>query len=281
MKKILMILLIIIVILLISLGYVYISATRIPANNADAIDRVTLDHLKKIVVCMGDSITHATVSYDYVKQLSNDPDLSNFIFVNEGINGRLVYQCVESSERTVKLNPDYVFILIGTNDVKASLSDDEYKHYNSIWSLKTQPTQEWFYKNLQTLVDILKTKTKAMIVLISIPPLGENPSSIPFKRAMSYSKIIKNIAVKKAVAYIPLNEILSEQIIKHGNKDIEPYRYNEWFMYSAILQHYLLFKDWDTISNERGLMFTPDNIHLNERAGKILAQNIKNHLLHK
>lgn len=119
-EKTLWVLSIVIMVIVILLIYVYICTTRIPANNADAIDPVTLDHLKKFVVCTGDSITHATVSYDYAKQLSDDPDLCNFIFVNEGISGRLAYQCVVSTERTVKLNPDYVFVLIGTNDVKAS-----------------------------------------------------------------------------------------------------------------------------------------------------------------
>lgn len=46
-------------------------------------------------------------------------------------------------------------------------------------------------------------------------------------------------------------------------------------MYSAILAHYLFGKDWDAISEERGLTYMTDNIHINGKAGRILAAAIK------
>jgi lysophospholipase L1-like esterase len=254
---------------------VYYKASKVPANNAESMLKVTLPQDKKIVVCFGDSITHATVSFDYVGYLANDPDLQNFVFVNEGINSRLVYNLLQVVDKVVALKPQYIFVLIGTNDLKGSLNDKEYQRYNDLWKLPQKPTKEWFTENYKKLVSILKTQTNAKIVLISLPPLGENIDSIPFKLTIEYSNIIRDIAKKEKLDYIGLNEILTRDLIREGKRDIAPYETGLWFMYSAIMQHYLLGKDWDEISDARGLTYMTDDIHLNGRGGKILAAAIK------
>ena len=261
------------------LGYVFYRATTIPSNNVDAMLKGTIAPDKKIVICFGDSITHGAVSFDYVRVLAEDAALKKFIFVNEGVNSRLVYNLLQVVDKVVAVKPHYVFILIGTNDLKGSLSDDEYNRYNKLWKLPQRPTKQWFADNYNKLVDILKAKTDAAIVLISIPPLGENCDSVPFTLAMEYSKTIKQIAAEKKVLYIPFNEILSTELIQHGKKDIPPYTFNEWFMYTSIVQHYLCWRSWNAIADRRGLLFTPDNIHCNERSGMMLTETIKNILL--
>lgn len=275
MKKVLIIIGILIVLIGGIYGYVYYKATKVPGNNAEAMLKLTLPENKKIVVCFGDSITHATVSFDYVRYLAADPDLQNFVFVNEGINSRLVYNLLQVVDKVVALKPQYVFVLIGTNDLKGSLNDSEYQRYNDLWKLPQKPTKEWFTENYKKLVSILKTQTNAKIVLISLPPLGENIDSLPFKLTIEYSNIIRDIAKKEKLDYIGLNEILTRDLIREGKRNIAPYETGLWFMYSAIMQHYLLGRDWDDISDARGLTYMTDNIHLNGRGGKILAAAIK------
>jgi len=260
-------------------GYVYFKATKVPANNAQAMLQSTLPADKKIVVCFGDSLTHATVSFDYVSYLANDPDLQNFVFVNEGINSRLVYNLLQVVDNVIALKPHYIFIWIGTNDLKGSLNDAEYQRYNDLWNLPQKPTKEWFEQNYRQLVTILKTKTQARIVLVSLPPLGENIESLPFKLTMEYSAIIRDIAKKEKLGYIGLNEILTRDLIREGKRDVAPYTTGLWFMYSAILQHYLFGRDWDAISESRGLTYMTDNIHLNGKGGRILAAAMKEILI--
>ncbi|MGQ9843760.1 MAG: SGNH/GDSL hydrolase family protein [Spirochaetota bacterium] len=260
-------------------GYVYYKATKIPENNAKALLQATLPADKTIVVFFGDSLTHASVSFDYVGYLANDKDLQNFVFVNEGINSRLVYNLLQVVDTVLALKPHYVFILIGTNDLKGSLNDKEYQRYNKLWHLPQKPTKEWFGRNYRQLVTILKTKTQATIVLISLPPLGENIDSIPFKLTMDYSAIIRDIAKEEKVGYIGLNEILTRDLMREEKRDVAPYTTGLWFMYSAILQHFLFGKDWDAISDSRGLTYMTDNIHLNGKGGRILAAAIKEILI--
>ncbi|HXK65460.1 MAG TPA: SGNH/GDSL hydrolase family protein [Spirochaetota bacterium] len=278
-KKILIILLCLIVVLGAVYGYVYYKASKVPENNAQTMVKAALPHDKKIVVCFGDSLTHATVSFDYVGFLAKDPDLQNYIFVNEGINSRLVYNLLQVVDTVVALKPHYVFVWIGTNDLKGSLNDKEYQRYNDLWNLPQKPTKEWFEQNYRQLVSILKTKTDAKIVLISLPPLGENIDSLPFKLSMEYSAIIRDIAQKEKLGYIGLNEILTRDLIREGKRDVAPYTTGLWFMYSAIIQHYLFGRDWDTISDSRGLTYMTDNIHINGKAGRILAAAIKEKLI--
>lgn len=275
MKKVLIIAGILILLIGAVYGYVYYKASKVPANNAQAMLKAALPHDKKIVVFFGDSLTHATVSFDYVGYLANDPDLQNYVFVNEGINSRLVYNLLQVVDSVIALKPQCVFVWIGTNDLKGSLNDKEYKRYNDLWNLPQKPTKEWFEQNYRQLVSILKTKTNAKIVLISLPPLGENIDSLPFKLSMEYSAVIRDIAKKEKLGYIGLNEILTRDLVREGKRDIAPYTTGLWFMYSAILQHYLFGRDWDAISDSRGLTYMTDNIHINGKAGRILAAAIK------
>ncbi|MBP7737704.1 MAG: SGNH/GDSL hydrolase family protein [Spirochaetes bacterium] len=256
-------------------GNAYYQAVKTPSNNVEGTLKTAVGSDKKIAVCLGDSITHGTVSFDYVKHLSDDPALRDFVFVNEGINSRLAYHLLPLVGRVAALKPRYIFILIGTNDLKGSLSKEEYRRYDELWSLPQRPTKKWFTETYKLLVDELKAKTGARITLISIPPLGERADSEPFRLAADYSKAIKEIASEKKVSYIPLNEILSAELDRRGKKDVKPYSMDEGFMYRSIAKRYLLRKTWDTISDDRGLLFMPDNIHLNERGGKILAERIK------
>ena len=280
-KNILIIAIAIIFTCVLIVTYVYHQATKIPDNNAATISLSAIDSSKKIVVFMGDSITHGAVSYDYVRALSLDPDLQNYIFVNEGINSQLVYNLSKKINRVINIKPHYIYILIGTNDLRANLSDEEFKRFDALWKLPVKPTEAWFEDNYKKLIDILKEKTAAHITLISIPPLGENLDSLPFKKAIEYSQLIKNIARLKKVGYIGFNEVLTDQIVTRVKKDISAYKLDKWYMYMAILSKYMFLNDWDNISDDRGLLFLTDNLHLNGRGGKILVSKIKENLISK
>lgn len=262
-------------------GYGFYRATKTPSNNAEAFLKSKIDPSKNIAVFMGDSLTHGAVSYDYVAELSKDNELNNFIFINEGINSQLAYQQLGKIDRIVKMKPNEIFILIGTNDCRATLSDAEYERFNALRKLSVKPTKVWFAHSLRTLVDHLKANTEARVTLISIPPLGEKADSLPFQRSMEYSQAIKQIAKEKKVGYIAFNETLTDAIIQYGKKDIKGYELDLGSMYGAIFSHYLLLQSWDDISDKRGLQFLTDNLHLNRRGGDILTAKIKERLLSK
>ncbi|HEY0256766.1 MAG TPA: GDSL-type esterase/lipase family protein, partial [Candidatus Methylacidiphilales bacterium] len=77
----------------------------------------------KTVVCFGASLTAGTVSFDYVELLRARPSLAGFRFINHGVNGDLAWNGLQRLDKVVAERPDIVTILIGTNDVNATLSE--------------------------------------------------------------------------------------------------------------------------------------------------------------
>ncbi len=254
-------------------------AEKVPANNVEAFLNSTDKSPKRFVVFLGDSITHAGVSHDYVSDLAQNPSLKRFTMVNEGINSRLTYQILEKLEDTIRLNPEHIFILIGTNDLLASLSEEEFEEYQELWKLKEVPTLATYERNLNKIVSILKKGTQAKLHLISIPPLGENLESIPLQKTIEYRDIMKKTAEEYEVSYLPLNETLIRELRKYPNQDSNTYYKNTPLIYWVIFKRYTFFQSWDSLSDQSGNRFMTDNIHLNARAGKILEEMIQEELL--
>ncbi|TGK78031.1 SGNH/GDSL hydrolase family protein [Leptospira montravelensis] len=248
---------------------VIFQATRVPSNNLKATITKTSAKTPKIVF-LGDSITHGRVSYDYVDSIAKHPSLNNTLVINEGINGRLTLQIIEQLNDLKELNPDIVFLLIGTNDLMASLSADEYKRYESLWNLKEPVTEESFSNHLRTIIKTIKTDTKAKIIVFSLPVLGEDPNSIPFQKSKRFAELTKNIVNQEKAIYKPLHETLSKGFEETKLKDRKPYIQSTWGMYWAILKYYSTTASWNDIGDSNGYYYLTDAIHLNERGGKIL-----------
>ncbi|MGJ4786541.1 SGNH/GDSL hydrolase family protein [Leptospira koniambonensis] len=258
--------------------YTSSSAYKVPKNNLDSFLHSEDKTPKKFVLFLGDSITHGTVSFNYVRNLSENPSLEKFTFVNEGINSRLTYQILEKIPDAVRLSPEHIFILIGTNDAKAALNEEEYKSYNKLWKLPEVPNISTYEKNLREIVNSLKSETHSKIHLISIPVLGEALDSAPLKQSIAYSEIIRKIAKDSGVSYLPFNESLVTELQKEPNHPEKIYAKNTPRLYWTVYKHFGLFQSWDQISEQAGRTFLTDDIHINEKAGKILLGMIQKEL---
>ncbi|TGK79008.1 SGNH/GDSL hydrolase family protein [Leptospira noumeaensis] len=248
---------------------VIFQATKVPPNNLKSSLETNSDKKQKVVF-LGDSITHGRVSYDYVGSISKNPSLTNFQIINEGINSRLTVQILEQLENLKKLNPDYVFLLIGTNDLKATLSEEEYNRYANIWKLKEPVTEESFVINLTKIIQSIQKETKAKLIVFSPPVLGEDPNSVPFQRSKRFAELTKQVATKEKTIYKPLHETLSQGLDESKLSSRKPYTQNTWGMYWTILRYYSTTATWDDLGDSNGYYYLTDAIHLNERGGKIL-----------
>jgi acyl-CoA thioesterase-1 len=182
-KKALIIVLIVIICLIgLSVGvyrYVYGLAQERPDNNPAAfIAEVKPGFSGSVLVCVGDSITHGRISSNYVDMLSDDLKKKDFYVVNAGINGELAYNVLMRLDSVIKCDPDYVTVLIGTNDAHGALTAEQGEVVFKEMKLPQMPTDQWYRENLTQIVRKLKVSTHAKIALLSIPPIGENPSTI-------------------------------------------------------------------------------------------------------
>jgi len=76
---------------------------------------------KKTVLFLGASITQGMISSSYVKILKRRLGNKRYNFINHGVAGYESYNVMKKLEKGVKSSPDYVILLVGTNDVLSSL----------------------------------------------------------------------------------------------------------------------------------------------------------------
>ena len=138
------------------------------------------------------------------------PD-TEFEFVNLGISGNRTEHLVERMEADfIEIQPDIVSILIGVNDV--------WHHYAFEY---VETTDEQFESNYRTLLDAIKSRTTARILMIQ-PFLLEtvDPAKQELCEELARKQaIVKRLADEYADAYLPLDEVL------HSMTEEEPAYY--------------------------------------------------------
>ncbi len=138
------------------------------------------------------------------------PD-TEFEFIDLGISGNRTEHLVERMEADfIEIQPDIVSILIGVNDV--------WHHYAFEY---VETTDEQFESNYRTLLDAIKSRTNARILMIQ-PFLLEtvDPAKQELCEELARKQaIVKKLADEYADAYLPLDEVL------HSMTEEEPAYY--------------------------------------------------------
>lgn len=221
-----------------------------------------------LVVCAGDSLTHATISADYVALLRQRFGNQGYEFVNAGVNSDLAYNLLQRLDTIIACQPDVVTILIGTNDVNATFDINPYRHKN----LPTSPNKAWYQQNLETIVRRFQEETDARIILLSPPILSEDLSHDANRKIRDYTVTVREVADAANVMYVPLNEAFQSQL--KDERGAAPYESGVRLTFSTIGSYYLRGKSWDDIAERNGFKFLTDHIHLNDQGAKIIARLI-------
>lgn len=133
---------------------------------------------------------------------------AEFNFVNRGISGDRTENLIERWEKdTIEVNPDIISILIGVNDT--------WHHY----ALKDYVTSEYFEGNYRWLLDALKTKTKAKILMMEPFLLPGEFSDDFYEDLFPKILLIRKLAREYADAYLPLDGLFAQAQIGHTVKD--------------------------------------------------------------
>jgi lysophospholipase L1-like esterase len=235
----------------------------------------------KTVVCFGASLTEGTVSYNYLDLLAAHPSLKDFRFINRGRNGDLAWSGLQRLDRVIADEPDYVSILIGTNDVNATLSDRNRMRYIEFYQAPQDPTMEWYEENLREIVARLKRETTAKLALISLAVIGEDLEHMANRQVARYNEVIQRIATQEEVPYLPLNETMITYLRAHEADRMAPrleYRDGLHNIANATALHGTGMS-WDEISSKNGLLVTTDTLHLNSVGAGMIADLIAAWLL--
>ena len=248
---------------------------QLPDMDAHNVNLVKND--KPVVVCCGDSITHGHIGYDWVGNLRKNDDSK--IYINAGINADLTWNLNQRIDDIIKHNPDYVTILIGTNDAIGSqpvkLIQD---YYIQTKNLPQVPSIEWFEEQIEIFVDKIKKNTSAKIAITTLPWLGEQEDASIISVIKNHNKIIKRIALKYDLSILDLFSKFKEQI---SSSNSVPYTTSELRRLRglrAVILHYVFGWSWTKIGEKYKLQLLCDHIHLNEKGGNLMEQLAKEFL---
>jgi lysophospholipase L1-like esterase len=238
---------------------------------------------RETVACFGASLTAGTVSFNYVELLQSRPALAGFRFLNHGVNGDLAWNGLQRLDRLVADQPDAVTILIGTNDVNATLSERNLHHYREYYHLSAEPTLEWYEENLRAIVRRLETETRARLALLSLAVIGEDLDHEANRRVVRYNDAIRRVADEAQAAYLPLYERMAAYLREHEAERaaLPPrlaYRDGLINIGNAVALH-ATGVSWDEVSRRNGLLLTTDCLHLNGVGAGMIADLIGSWLL--
>lgn len=229
------------------------------------------------IVCAGDSITHATVSFDWVAVLRKRLGARTRIF-NAGINGDLAWNLAERLPSIIASDPDDVVVLIGTNDVCGAQTPEVAEEQLKYKNLPERASAAFFERELARVLAGIRAQTHARLFVVTPPLLGEDLDHPVHARLCSYAERSIAIAREHGATVIPFHAAMLHALQASGHARRPGFHRGKreiYWMFSLPFLRYLLGQRYDSISRRRGLWGTPDLIHLNETSGGILADLVE------
>jgi lysophospholipase L1-like esterase len=226
------------------------------------------------VACLGDSITRAQLSVDYLDLLERRRPPGDVRLARFGVNGDFAYNLARRLDPVVADPPDAITVLIGTNDARASLAGYPVERAVKRKRLPERPSAGRFQECLAAVVERLRTQTDATIALLSLPVLGQQLDGAAAHASRTYSRLIAEVATANEASYLPLHERQAEELRR---ADPPPTPYQEPTPAASVgvlVRRAVLRRSLDTVSRRRGLVLTTDHIHQNSRGAALIAEVI-------
>jgi len=239
-------------------------------------DQKETSPLTRLVVCLGDSITRGQVSASYVDILDEKMGKDGFQFVNGGVNNDLAYNVLERLDDFIDLKPQFVTLLIGTNDILAQHTPYKGMGLRILKHLPQKADYGWYIANLREIIRRIKIWTHAKIGLISIPVIGEDLSSPAIQVVRMYNTSVHQVAVQEKISYLPVFE-RQIQYLKATRTKPEGRAYAHFMLMTGELlaARGLFHVDYDAFSRRKGYHLVTDGVHFNQQGARLIAEEIE------
>jgi lysophospholipase L1-like esterase len=215
------------------------------------------------------------VSANFVEILRERLSDEDYHFSNAGVNGDLAYNVLTRLDVVIAQQPDFVIILVGSNDVNATLTTRVARGYRLWKRLPEIPQPQWYEANMVRIIRLLKERTSARIAVISFPVLGEALASLANERVRAYSALLMKIAAQQGVTYLPVHERQEQYLREVGYAQGRAHDANSMLMWTSLFRHYVLRQDFETIAQENRFLLTTEGLHLNRRGAAIVADAVE------
>jgi len=235
--------------------------------------------------CLGSSSTAARGPYDWIADLERRPQNRDFRFSRFAEGGDLAYNGAQRLPKLLGTKPDVVLIMLGGNDVMASMPQQS-AYYRVIVRLTKHlpraPSVEWFREVMTSIFARLQSATSAKIGIISLPPWGENLDSGDAyqaelnRRFDEHNAVLRTLADEHRTAYIPFYERFCDLLRASPGRSLRSFKILPF--YRDLFRQLVLQKSNDEIGALNGWKFHRDGIHLNSTSGKLLADLVQGFL---
>lgn len=236
------------------------------------------------VACLGSSTTASKGTYKWIDELAQRPQNRRLQFVNFGVGGDLSFNLARRLDRVLRLQPDRVIVIIGTNDILASVFPN-FRRFTRAWKrLPQEPSCAWFSENLELITSRLRQDTGATIALTSVAPVGEALRSNDAVQSRlnemvaAYNLIIGAVSSSSGAYYIPFYERFRDQLdVSTTVKSFTRFSFAAFYR-DYLFREMILRRSFDEIAEINGWEFHIDGIHLNTRGGSILTEAVQQFL---
>lgn len=229
---------------------------------------------KKKILFLGASITQGKISVSYVKMLKEKLGTAYYEYINHAVAGYEAYNVLVKLDKAIDVKPDFVVLLVGTNDVTSSLDPVLAVRTRKWKHIPHEPTLENYSNNITAIIRKLKRETNATLALASLPVIGENLESAENKALDQYNKVLKQIAEQENVSHIPVNERQKAFLIERNGGSGKEAANSTKMAFQSLFRHYFLFESLDRISRRNGFLLLTDGIHQNSTGAKMIAEEI-------
>ena len=275
---ILIILLAFIIVVLALFVFVISAKGKPPQGRAlDYLDRGEISQ-GRLIACIGDSLTHGNLGACWVEHLRDE--FPQDIFLNEGINGDVVWQVHQRLKPILKCRADLVILMIGSNDAMGSFDQSSGENYKKNNKLPEIPTFDAYKKLLPDLIDRLSEIPK--IALCTLPPIGEYPNSAINQHIGKFNVFIKKTAKDKDISVLEVSDSMWNELSKRTYPVKKNYNPKMTVIakdiYGAWIKRYIFNKTWDGVAESRGQWLLFDQIHLGERGARVMLNLAKGYI---
>jgi len=188
--------------------------------------------------------------------------------LNAGVNGDLAWNVARRAPAAVAWKPDVMFIMAGTNDVLASLSEGRARRYRRWKKLPQLPDAQFSRESFKTLFDAVRTVPR--VIVGTLPPLGEDLDGDACARVRRINELIVNAAGERGWAVADIYAAIASRIGPGGR----PLPSRDHLVLSAAFQRHILRRSYESIARTHGFRALSDGIHLTESSGDAAADVI-------
>lgn len=223
------------------------------------------------VVVAGASIVRGRASVDFVQMLRDRfPTRS---FVNAGVNGNVAWELLQRLDPVCACRPSHAVLLIGTNDVQATLTPDSTRKTRESKDLPEDPSLGWYATCMTEIVTRLQA-AGTNVAICSLPPIGQDLDAPVNSGVREANAAIRTVCEATGAAYLPvyehLTDLLQSQGATHG-----PAWTGSWGPgLASLVEHFVLGRSYDAIALARGWLLSPDGVHMDSTGAGIIADVI-------